>query len=91
MEAEGALYQDMERLVALERGLRTWAKWVDANVDKSKTRLFFQSISPTHYKYVHRYILFSLSLLPFFSLNSIILSRIILRVTVSTFRSCFLS
>lgn len=56
MEAEGALYQDMERLVALERGLRTWAKWVDANVDKSKTRLFFQSISPTHYKYVHTHI-----------------------------------
>ncbi|KAL1829026.1 hypothetical protein ACET3Z_007438 [Daucus carota] len=49
MEAEGQLYQDMERLVALERGLRTWAKWVDANVDKSKTRVFFQSISPTHY------------------------------------------
>lgn len=69
MEVEGTLYQDMERLVALERGLRTWAKWVDANVDKSKTRLFFQSISPTHYKYVlYLNILSPLSLLTFFYL-----------------------
>lgn len=49
MESEGSLYQDMDRLFALERGLRTWARWVDANVDRSRTRVFFQSISPTHY------------------------------------------
>ncbi|KAI3450385.1 hypothetical protein Pfo_007050 [Paulownia fortunei] len=49
MEAEGTLYQDMDRLVALERGLRTWAKWVDTNIDTSRTRVFFQGISPTHY------------------------------------------
>uniref|UniRef100_A0A5B6YZU4 Uncharacterized protein n=1 Tax=Davidia involucrata TaxID=16924 RepID=A0A5B6YZU4_DAVIN len=48
MESGGTLYQDMDRLVALERGLRTWAKWVDNNVDASRTRVFFQSISPTH-------------------------------------------
>lgn len=52
MDADGTLYQDMDRLVALERGLRTWAEWVDANIDISRTRLFFQGISPTHYKYV---------------------------------------
>ncbi|KAE9463605.1 hypothetical protein C3L33_04486, partial [Rhododendron williamsianum] len=50
MQSGGSLYQDMDRLVALERGLRTWARWVDANVDYSRTRVFFQSISPTHYK-----------------------------------------
>ncbi|KAL0460324.1 UNVERIFIED_CONTAM: protein PMR5 [Sesamum latifolium] len=49
MEAEGSIYQDMDRLVALERGLRTWAKWVDANIDSSRSRVFFQGISPTHY------------------------------------------
>ncbi|XP_058182295.1 protein PMR5-like [Rhododendron vialii] len=49
MESGGSFYQDMDRLVALERGLRTWARWVDANVDYSRTRVFFQSISPTHY------------------------------------------
>ncbi|CAN4102201.1 unnamed protein product [Withania somnifera] len=49
MDLGGKLYQDMDRQVALERGLRTWARWVDANIDKSRTRLFFQGISPTHY------------------------------------------
>ncbi|PSR95051.1 hypothetical protein CEY00_Acc25806 [Actinidia chinensis var. chinensis] len=49
MDAGGSLYQDMDRLIALERGLRTWARWVDANVDATRTRVFFQSISPTHY------------------------------------------
>lgn len=52
MESEGKLYQDMDRLGALEKGLRTWASWVDSNVDRSRTRLFFQGVSPTHYKYV---------------------------------------
>ncbi|XP_031271065.1 protein PMR5-like [Pistacia vera] len=49
MESKGTLYQDMDRLVALDKALRTWANWVDTNVDRTKTRVFFQSISPTHY------------------------------------------
>ncbi|KAE8039292.1 hypothetical protein FH972_011719 [Carpinus fangiana] len=49
MESGGKYYQDMDRLAALDRGLRTWANWVDTNIDTSKTRVFFLSISPTHY------------------------------------------
>ncbi|XP_059626454.1 protein PMR5 [Cornus florida] len=49
IEYGGSLYQDMNRLDALDRGLRTWAKWVDKNVDRTRTKLLFQSISPTHY------------------------------------------
>lgn len=49
MESDGAVYQDMDRLVAFERGMRTWAHWVDANIDPMKTTVFFQGISPTHY------------------------------------------
>uniref|UniRef100_A0A1D1Z7K0 Uncharacterized protein n=1 Tax=Anthurium amnicola TaxID=1678845 RepID=A0A1D1Z7K0_9ARAE len=45
----GSYYVDMDRLVALQKGLSTWANWVDANVDRTKTRVFFQSVSPTHY------------------------------------------
>ncbi|KAK6927112.1 PC-Esterase [Dillenia turbinata] len=49
MEMGGSYYEDMDRLVALDKGLRTWGLWVDANVDRSRTSVFFQSISPTHY------------------------------------------
>ncbi|KAJ6409320.1 hypothetical protein OIU84_008919 [Salix udensis] len=49
MESGGTYYQDMDRMVAMERGLRTWANWVDSNIDTTRTRVFFQSISPTHY------------------------------------------
>ncbi|KAF4369209.1 hypothetical protein CsatB_030103 [Cannabis sativa] len=49
MESGGKFYQDMDRVAALEKGLRTWAKWVDANIDRTRTKVFFLSISPTHY------------------------------------------
>ncbi|KAF9620651.1 hypothetical protein IFM89_013677 [Coptis chinensis] len=42
-------YKDMDRLVAFQKGLATWSKWVDFNVDPAKTRVFFQGTSPTHY------------------------------------------
>ena len=44
------LYKDMDRLVAYEKALNTWAKWVDTNVDPTKTRVFFQGVSPDHNK-----------------------------------------
>ncbi|KAK3003814.1 hypothetical protein RJ639_018958, partial [Escallonia herrerae] len=49
VDSGGTMYQDMDRLAAIERGLSTWARWVDSNIDPSRTRVFFQSISPTHY------------------------------------------
>ncbi|KAK7396213.1 hypothetical protein VNO78_17053 [Psophocarpus tetragonolobus] len=44
-------YQDMDRLATLERGMRAWANWVDTNIDRSKTKVFFLGISLSHTKY----------------------------------------
>ncbi|KAG9152244.1 hypothetical protein Leryth_026441 [Lithospermum erythrorhizon] len=42
--------KDMDRLTAFYKGMSTWARWVDQNVDPTKTKVFFQGISPTHYQ-----------------------------------------
>ncbi|KAK6774782.1 hypothetical protein RDI58_030021 [Solanum bulbocastanum] len=39
----------MDRVAAFERALFTWAKWIDTNINRAKTLLFFQGISPSHY------------------------------------------
>ncbi|XP_045805400.1 protein trichome birefringence-like 38 [Trifolium pratense] len=44
------LVKNMDRLTAYNKGLSTWARWVDRNVDPSKTKVVFQGISPTHYQ-----------------------------------------
>ncbi|XP_027340919.1 protein trichome birefringence-like 43 [Abrus precatorius] len=40
--------RDMDRLVAYEIAMKTWAKWVNENIDPTKTRIFFQGVSPDH-------------------------------------------
>ncbi|XP_059451651.1 protein trichome birefringence-like 43 [Corylus avellana] len=48
IEEGSKTYKDMDRLVAFEKGLNTWAQWVDSNVDPTKTKVFFQGVSPDH-------------------------------------------
>ncbi|KAJ0102951.1 hypothetical protein Patl1_04933 [Pistacia atlantica] len=43
------ILKDMDRMVAFEKALTTWGQWVDANIDPSKSQVFFQGISPSHY------------------------------------------
>lgn len=38
----------METKSAFEIAMKTWAKWVDENVDSNKSKVFFRSISPEH-------------------------------------------
>ncbi|KAI3996866.1 hypothetical protein MKX01_021142 [Papaver californicum] len=44
------LYKDMNPLVAFYKGMTTWARWVDKNIDFSRTKVFLQGISPVHYE-----------------------------------------
>ncbi|KAK2633359.1 hypothetical protein Ddye_032756 [Dipteronia dyeriana] len=41
-------YKDMDRFVAYGKALKTWANWVNSNVDSSKTKIFLQGLSPDH-------------------------------------------
>ncbi|KAH7651630.1 PC-Esterase protein [Dioscorea alata] len=44
------IYKDMDRLVAFSKGLATWGRWIDTNINPATTKVFFQGISPTHYQ-----------------------------------------
>lgn len=41
-------YKDMDRMELYKKGLNTWAKWADSNLNSTKTRIFFQGVSPDH-------------------------------------------
>ena len=40
----------MDRTVAFTKALNTWAGWVDANLVQTSAKVFFQGISPSHYR-----------------------------------------
>ncbi|KAK2996463.1 hypothetical protein RJ639_047660 [Escallonia herrerae] len=42
------VFRNSNPIVAYEKGLFTWAKWVDLNLDPRKTRVIFRSMSPRH-------------------------------------------
>lgn len=42
------VYKNINPTVAYEKGLATWARWVDLNLDPRRTRVFFRSMSPRH-------------------------------------------
>ncbi|RAL39258.1 hypothetical protein DM860_002791 [Cuscuta australis] len=41
-------YEKFDTDVAYRLALRTWANWIDSNIDPSKTRVFFTTMSPLH-------------------------------------------
>ncbi|KAM0874351.1 hypothetical protein ACQ4PT_037505 [Festuca glaucescens] len=50
IEVDGKVMKDMDRTVAFTRALKTLAGWVDVNLLQTNTQVFFQGISPSHYK-----------------------------------------
>lgn len=45
------MYKDINPPLAYEKGLTTWAKWIDLNLDPRRTKVFFRSMSPRHNRY----------------------------------------
>ncbi|KAK4755435.1 hypothetical protein SAY87_009192 [Trapa incisa] len=45
-------YEELDLPVAYRIALKTWANWVDSNIDPNKTRVFFTTMSPTHLRSV---------------------------------------
>ncbi|XP_010271679.1 PREDICTED: protein trichome birefringence-like 36 [Nelumbo nucifera] len=43
-----SMITSLNPMVAYEKGLTTWARWVDLNLDPKRTRVIFRSISPRH-------------------------------------------
>lgn len=48
-EEGGLVHPHMDEPVAFEKALRTWATWVDANIDPLHTQVFFRTYSPVHF------------------------------------------
>lgn len=46
-----SIITNMNPMVAYQKGLRTWARWVDLNLNPRKTRVIFRSMSPRHNRY----------------------------------------
>ncbi|KAL0388859.1 UNVERIFIED_CONTAM: protein trichome birefringence-like 4 [Sesamum radiatum] len=44
------VYRKLEVADAYKKALRTWARWVDANINSSRTRVFFRGYSSSHFK-----------------------------------------
>lgn len=46
-----SVYKVMNPMIAYEKGLTTWAKWIDLNIDPRRARVIFRSMSPRHNRY----------------------------------------
>lgn len=38
---------------AFRTGVRTWASWMERNLDPETSQVFFRSFAPVHFRYVY--------------------------------------
>ncbi|XP_052173526.1 protein trichome birefringence-like 34 [Diospyros lotus] len=48
LERPDNITKEVEMLRSYEMALRTWADWLDIHVNRSRTQLYFMTMSPTH-------------------------------------------
>ncbi|KAJ1262408.1 hypothetical protein BS78_09G105600 [Paspalum vaginatum] len=41
-------YEEIERVVAYRKVLKTWSRWVEGHIDPNRTTVLFMSVSPVH-------------------------------------------
>ncbi|BFG36488.1 hypothetical protein CerSpe_227620 [Prunus speciosa] len=47
-ESQDGIYKNLKMLRVYEMALKTWSDWLEVHVNRTKTKLFFVSMSPTH-------------------------------------------
>ncbi|KAL7169559.1 hypothetical protein ACSBR2_034567 [Camellia fascicularis] len=47
-ESSDGIYKEVEMLRSFEMALETWSNWLEIHVNRTKTQLFFITMSPTH-------------------------------------------
>lgn len=45
-------YEELDAAIAFRMALKTWANWIDSNLNQNSTRVFFTTASPTHMRYI---------------------------------------
>lgn len=50
-ESPDKIYEEVEMLRALEIALKTWSDWLEFHINRTKTKIYFVSRSPTHERY----------------------------------------
>lgn len=47
------MHSKLKVLEAFKRALTTWGRWIDNNVDKNRTLVFFRGYSYSHFRYTN--------------------------------------
>lgn len=50
-ESPDGIYKEIDMLRSYEMALKTWSDWLEINVNRTRTKLFFISMSPAHLRY----------------------------------------